>query len=125
MTDAPPKRRGRPRGSRNKPKALFDPPLPAERSFETGMGQLPGWLDSQLAGEPLASVVLETTTIPVILSREARVWDGDPEEQRVDWPVGWRLPLRDEMIHLRNDFGGIVSTIDFDLERKIAVIHLR
>ncbi len=76
---------------------------------------------------PIPAFAMEelTTTIPVILRRAAKVFEDPDEEAAVDWPSGWRLPLQGELIHLRKDFGGFVSTIDFDLERKIAVIHLR
>ncbi len=110
MTDAP-KPRGRPRGSRNKPKSVVEA------------------LEPYMAGRYVSTEPIElhelTTTIPVILYREPRVFIDPPLEERVEWPASWRLPEQGESITLRAGFGGIVSTIDFDLERKIAVIHLR
>lgn len=47
------------------------------------------------------------------------------EEYVIDWPADWRLPRTGESVTIRDGLRGIVSTIDFDIEKRTATIWLR
>lgn len=111
MTDQP-KRRGRPPGSPNRPKTIT----------------MPRWTPddpTQMAIIPSGPIEFhDQTTVRVVLTRQ-QAW-GDPvEEQVVDWPAHWRLPMLGEAVQFEPGWGGIVQTIDFDLQRGVPIIRVR
>jgi hypothetical protein len=59
-----------------------------------------------------------------VILRTRRAFGDAGEEHEVDWPMGWRLPHQGESVTV-DGIAGVVSTIDFDLDRGIAVIWLR
>lgn len=73
--------------------------------------------------EPEGLTSIETT-FPVLLSIK-RSFGAPQDTVPVDWPVNWRLPQQGDSIHVRNDWGGIVQSVDFDLGSGLVILHLR
>lgn len=122
MTDQP-KRRGRPPGSPNKPKTidLNGSATTVAEDWTPEKGSEP----VSLAGAGyVGSVGLFSDPIKVILTRQQAF--GDPvDEEIVDWPAHWRLPMLGESVQFAPGWGGIVQTIDFDLSRGVPIIRVR
>jgi hypothetical protein len=68
-------------------------------------------------------VPLRTATKVIISFKQ--VWNDPGIEQEVNWPAGWRLPQQGESVTVDKDTRGLVSTVDFDLDRNTAIIVLR
>jgi hypothetical protein len=100
VTDGP-RRRGRPPGSKNKTAQ----PAPVLDSTEL----------APLMESPGVTVMLRFKTAMSTKS----------EEQEASWPTGWRIPQAGDAVHLRNDYGGFVQYVDFDLGHGRIVIHLK
>lgn len=115
-----PKRRGRPPGSPNKAKLVRLMP----GATTTG----PDWkptFDGPIEQAGYVEAIAGPDPIKVILSTKGQAW-GDPvNEQAVDWPAEWRLPQPGDSVHLRKDWGGFVSSVNFDIEEGVVRVFLR
>ncbi len=110
------RRRGRPKGSPNKPRPPettglrvipFGEPVPIEHA-----GYAPE------AGELLS------VSPKVVLTRKQAF--GDPlSELEIDWPPEWRLPQAGEAIHVSKDVAGFVEWVTWNVEKKQVEIRLR
>jgi hypothetical protein len=123
-----PKRRGRPPGSKNKPKpvaltppAVFSPTEWArEEEFQLHLAAL--YQESQQLKTPASAV-------KVVLYYKVAM--GSSAEQRaanthkVDWPANWRLPEVGDFIRLRPNYEGVVQLVRFDLAAGVVEIMLR
>ena len=114
MTEGtPPKRRGRPPGSKNKPKpTATTPPEPVievepQHDFIDFEGPI-------LTGSPFLPVVLQ---FGAGLSKQL-------DEQKIDWPQGWPLPnVHDRVVYSVEDKrGGTVVAINYRVD--LGEIHI-
>lgn len=134
MTDeAPaPKRRGRPPGSKNKPKAttarrprevkpveaapqtIFDDPTPSAEDIE--------WMDAPLGpvGAP-PLIDLEPMRIKVVLQFRAPM-SQQTTDYEIDWPAAWPLPSVHDAVMNSPTTGGRVQSINFRLD--LRQIHI-
>lgn len=119
MTE-PPKRRGRPPGSPNKSKVV---PLRSNAETIGPMWKPGGTFESPIDQAGYVEAITGPEPIRVALSfRQAF---GDAEVHEVEWPSTWRLPQPGDSVHLRKDWGGFVSSVDFDLETQTVRVFLR
>lgn len=108
---ATPKRRGRPKGSTNKPR-----PEPAKVPYEGDTGVInPTLLERVTGPEP----------IKVILQIKPRSFGDGSSEREVDWPAEWRLPQVGESIIIEPGVGGFIQYIAWDLSSRAVTIALR
>lgn len=121
MTEQP-KRRGRPPGSKNTPKLA---------AITDVSGRAGGWdVSDGLRSVPIeqagyVEAIAGAAPIKVILSTRGQAWGDPANEQAVDWPAEWRLPQPGDSVHLRKDWGGFVSSVDFDIEEGVVRVFLR
>lgn len=125
MTE-PPKRRGRPPGSKNRPNVVLFKPNAETFGPEWKPG---GTFEGPVEQAGYAEAIAGPEPIKVVLSAKRRdAAFGDPnsaDEQEIEWPATWRLPQPGDSVHLRKDWGGFVSSVDFDLETQTVRVFLR
>jgi hypothetical protein len=123
---------GRPIGSKNKPKMLSGEEVKAAlQGNATTQGPVYNsnfdpFLDRPTLVHPVEHIELSATNpITVILRMKGRAFSDAAQEQEIDWPAEWRLPLAGEAIHLSKTFGGFVEYVDFLVAEKQIVVHIR
>jgi hypothetical protein len=124
MPEQPPKRRGRPPGSKNavKTSPAIAPGLtvlPLHPSHQDN----PNYPPTQSFG--VAEFVGPEPVRVVLRSNRGKAFGEAPDEHEIDWPPEWRLPQVGESIRVSGVFAGFIEWIDWDLERKIVAVKLR
>lgn len=124
MPTDPPKRRGRPPGSKNRPTGGNPRVIPFAPNAET---HGPEWRSGGTFEVPVeqAGYVEAIGPEPIKVVLSFRQAFGDAEAHEVEWPLTWRLPQPGDSVHLRKDWGGFVSSVDFDLETQTVRVFLR
>jgi hypothetical protein len=134
-----PRRRGRPPGSRNKPKP---PPVvaqlgPATYGNELASSTLPTHIEAVAPGQLTLDAVLEK---PVGMKGHSPAWTPEggglqvrlvqrdrvgtePRAETVSWPPFWRMPERYDVVRW-GPFSGQVLGVEFDLDRNLVILLL-
>ena len=99
-----PRRRGRPRGSKNRPKPPANEP-DLTKPFDFG----PGIEIQQPYG------LTEATVIPIHVSYQGAFGPEKTWEEDTEWPGNWPLPQQGQRIKLHDGRGGMVSTLTFNI----------